>query len=359
MTKSTDGTTHIGWTNYVFNPWQNVSAGWENGAHKLIDWTQWRKFITFNSRAEKEGVRHRVLVSTRVDVFEDSDRPIVNNHHQVGYMFEGCLIKWISKNATVYDAKATLTFLRKELFKLIDETPWLDWMLLTNRPENIPKMWPHIGFPSSGVIPGSLGRRVQLSNTMLGVRVSNQNQAAERVPKLLQCLGFSAGLFVVADPMTGPIDLTAVDNHDGTCPNLFDGNPLYVGDIGGEYAWSPRGFIRFVAARGQACKNTNANTRSPLHPSWVRFLRDQCHAAKIPFHFDGWGDWYPIHGTGLPLADDEESDHPWAWIDAEGNASDKPSRGALLMINVGSETSGKTLDGREWTELPPGGTHVR
>ncbi|HYO72585.1 MAG TPA: DUF5131 family protein, partial [Archangium sp.] len=27
----------------------------------------------------------------------------------------------------------------------------------------------------------------------------------------------------------------------------------------------------------------------PMHPEWVRGLRDQCHAAGVPFFFKQWG----------------------------------------------------------------------
>src|SRR5690606_7930982 len=31
----------------------------------------------------------------------------------------------------------------------------------------------------------------------------------------------------------------------------------------------------------------------PMHPSWVRELRDQCAAAGVPFLFKQWGEWLP------------------------------------------------------------------
>ena len=30
------------------------------------------------------------------------------------------------------------------------------------------------------------------------------------------------------------------------------------------------------------------------HPDWARSLRDQCEAAKVPFHFKQWGEWANI-----------------------------------------------------------------
>ena len=31
----------------------------------------------------------------------------------------------------------------------------------------------------------------------------------------------------------------------------------------------------------------------PMHPDWVRSIRDQCDIAGVPFWFDGWGEWLP------------------------------------------------------------------
>jgi len=31
----------------------------------------------------------------------------------------------------------------------------------------------------------------------------------------------------------------------------------------------------------------------PLHPDWVRSVRDQCAAAEVPFFFKGWGKHIP------------------------------------------------------------------
>ena len=29
----------------------------------------------------------------------------------------------------------------------------------------------------------------------------------------------------------------------------------------------------------------------PMHPDWVRDIRDRCQAARIPFFFKQWGTW--------------------------------------------------------------------
>jgi len=36
----------------------------------------------------------------------------------------------------------------------------------------------------------------------------------------------------------------------------------------------------------------------PLHPDWVRSVRDQCQSSGVPFFFKNWGAWIPIEERG-------------------------------------------------------------
>lgn len=125
-------TTAISWTDSTFNPWigcQRVSPGCVNCYAEALDhrWRpgrerwgptaertrtsdeNWRKPLAWNGIAEKHGKRRRVFCSSLADVFEDRAE----------------LVPW-----------------RAQLFELILQTPWLDWQLLTKRPENIRSLWP-------------------------------------------------------------------------------------------------------------------------------------------------------------------------------------------------------------------------
>jgi protein gp37 len=64
----------------------------------------------------------------------------------------------------------------------------------------------------------------------------------------------------------------------------------------------------------------------PMHPDWVRSLRDQCLAAQVPFFFKQWGEW-------ICDAIDPDDRHP-------------------LFRKVGKKAAGRLLDGREWNEWP-------
>jgi len=151
---------------------------------------------------------------------------------------------------------------RRRLFNLIDKTPYLDWLLLTKRPENIQQMWP----------VEISGKKLHRENVWLGTSIENQEWAQKRIPVLIDCRQLSPVLFLSCEPMVGPVDLHKY---------------LFVGPEGGwEYEGSRRNFLNWVIAGGESGPNARA-----CDPAWFRSLRDQCRDADVPFHFKQWGEF--------------------------------------------------------------------
>ena len=76
----------------------------------------------------------------------------------------------------------------------------------------------------------------------------------------------------------------------------------------------------------------------PMHPDWVRGLRDQCKEATVPFFFKSWGEWAPdcLCGTKKP--------HP---------ETPRPTPGHMgCMFKCGKANSGRSIDKRTWDEVP-------
>lgn len=86
---------------------------------------------------------------------------------------------------------------------------------------------------------------------------------------------------------------------------------------------------------------------SPLHPDWVRSLRDQAEEAGVPFWFEGWGEWYPACQWRLT---------PVKLATANPNLASEwlrdPHTGSPSYYRVGPSRSGRLLDGREWSQVP-------
>ena len=78
----------------------------------------------------------------------------------------------------------------------------------------------------------------------------------------------------------------------------------------------------------------------PMHPNWVRSVRDQCQAAGVPFFFKQWGEWSPVHhGNYSVIHLNESGGHGTGF-------------NTTPMWRVGTKRSGHLLDGREWREFP-------
>jgi protein gp37 len=90
----------------------------------------------------------------------------------------------------------------------------------------------------------------------------------------------------------------------------------------------------------------------PMHPAWVRNVRDQCQSAAVPFFFKQWGAWAPdILRAGGDLGGDVRRGHS-AIVHAPGNPEGYFRKGDVWMSRVGKKTAGALLDGREYREFP-------
>lgn len=155
-------TTGISWTHSTFNPWigcSKVHTGCANCyaerdfaiRRKRVNWgpngtrsrtsdSNWREPLRWNKEAAAAGERRRVFCSSLADIFEDWDQPIVD--HKGEKLFRDDVGRYAAVFEKVASARpATMNDLRHDLFGLIDQTPNLDWLLLTKRPENIDRMW--------------------------------------------------------------------------------------------------------------------------------------------------------------------------------------------------------------------------
>ena len=291
----------ISWTDHTWSPWlgcTKVSPGCDNCYAEawakrsgLVEWggsrrrtspSAWSKPLRWNKAAAEAGVRRGIFPSL-CDPFDN----------QVPE-------EW-----------------RVDTFTLIDATPWLDWLLLTKRPQNIPKIMPPFSVPvwDEGARDFVDAPAVR-PNVWLGTSAENQEEADRRIPHLLAVP--AAVHFVSVEPMLGPVDLTRidVDGHSemnalrpsswrevwsGDWSPEVTGLPLeqcisdYVAE-GGVYPPTddrPRG-IDWVICGGESGPGAR-----PMDPVWARSLRGQCQETGVPFFFKQWGG--PRPGGPAPL----------------------------------------------------------
>jgi protein gp37 len=113
-----------------------------------------------------------------------------------------------------FDEDVPLGWLARYL-RLINETPHLDWLVLTKRPGNIGSRLHAISCGGAPSIPHFDKGTCDMAsnsrdegfprNAWLGVSVENQEWLDRRAPKLLQTLAFGPR-WVSLEPLLGPID---------------------------------------------------------------------------------------------------------------------------------------------------------
>lgn len=168
--------------------------------------------------------------------------------------------------------------------------------------------------------------RWPLPNVWLGVSVEDQQRADERIPILLDTP--AAVRWISAEPLLGPVRM----------PGMYP-----VGEDG--IIDTPA--LDWVVAGGESGPGAR-----PMHPDWVRSLRDQCAAAGVPFLFKQWGAW-------KAEVDRERDDPDWRlaydgplygdrvhtrWLNLAGGRGFHGER-FHVMRNVGKKAAARALDG--------------
>lgn len=167
-----------------------------------------------------------------------------------------------------------------------------------------------------------------------GLTVCNQQEADEKIPEFLKVPGKK---WLSVEPMLGPVNLMELPR-----PFEFHQSP---------YGWPEwlRRHLHLVILGGESGPGAR-----PMHPDWVRSVRDQCQAAGVPFYLKQNGEW---------AHDDEAAAYSkskciWVAKDGRFECADKneteiwDDNDSCLMVRVGSKRAGRLLDGREWNELP-------
>jgi protein gp37 len=250
----------IAWTTHTYNPWwgcQRVSPGCEHcyaetfskrlgkalwgptAERQMAADGYWKQPLAWDRKARDANARHRVFCASMADVFED--RP-------------------------------ELAAPRARLFRLIEATPHLDWLLLTKRPQNMVKLAQEAGW--SGAWP---------DNVWAGTTVEDQRRANERIPHLLRVP--ARVRFLSCEPLLEQIDLSP-----SGCPGLV-------------------GRIDWVIVGGESGPGAR-----PFDLDWARSLRARCKAANVAYFFKQLGS-NPVLSPG-PLtwpASHPKGDDPDEW----------------------------------------------
>lgn len=296
--------TAIEWCDKTFNPWTGCTKvspacdhcyaeGWAKrsghvewgpqGSRRRTSPAYWNGPEKWNTEARDKGIRYRVFCASLADVFD--------NHGSITSGWRG------------------------DLWHLIARTPHLDWLLLTKRPQNIAKMLPDgYGAPAWGN---------GWDNVWLGTTVENQTEADRRIPHLLRVP--AKVRFLSCEPLLGPVDLTAIERTGGEIG--------FMRPLDGRF-----NRLHWIIAGGESGPGAR-----PMHPDWVRDLRDQCAEAGVPFLFKQWGEWLPIdHAPKVTSGRHAVVGRCGSWLEDHDIASPPET---VFTVRVGKKRAGRLLDG--------------
>ncbi len=266
--------------------WANCWGAPESTERKRTSDANWRKPLAWNRQAEAMGVRRKVLCASLADVFEDAPQ----------------VAGW-----------------RRDLWALIEDTPWLDWLLLTKRPENIldfaPRFWTR---------PGELGYTSWPGNAWLGVTTEDQQCFDERWQIVKKFMGKAPVLFFSFEPLLGEI--------------ILPGDFLLAAKMSATKFWSITG--------GESGPNAR-----PSSTNWFRLLCHQSLVSGISFHHKQNGEWLGIDQVDHLLRPGQTWENAGLPVPREHTLDD-----GTIVVRVGREQAGRRLDGREWDESPDIGT---
>lgn len=229
-----------------------------NGARVMGGPAYWRQALKWNRDAEAAGERRRVFCASLADVFEDWHGPVDNTDGEQLRRCE-CGFMGVCDNIDGFTEQGnedgreimrcpfcgversdmpwlTLDDVRANVFQMIDQTPWLDWLLLTKRPQNILKMWPTYSEKYGRTNPECDGRHADYRpNVWLITSVSDQPSYDFAAPHLWRCrdlapvLGFSAEPLLEGFKIAHEYDGEKTRNWFG-CWNWF----IVGGESGGQ-----------------------------------------------------------------------------------------------------------------------------
>lgn len=316
----------IEWTDHTFNPWwgcTKVSQGCKHcyaetlakrtgrdvwgpqAQRRRTSAANWREPFKWNKAARADGTIARVFCASMADIFEDNEQ----------------VIPW-----------------RKELWEVVAQTPSLTWQLLTKRPENIGRM-----------VPLHWSRGEWPSNVWIGTSIEDQATADERIYHLLKAP--ARVRFLSIEPLLGPVDLTCVRAGDYVLDVLDGRYGTGVAATPFCFGMSSLRAINWVIVGGESGPHAR-----PMHPAWVRSLRDQCQAARTAFFFKQWGEW-ALKGAapGANASDFSVLAPDGTWYHQHTGWNGRPidpDTGEAYMLKVGKKAAGRLLDGAEWNQLP-------
>lgn len=203
-----------------------------------------------------------------------------------------------------------------KVIKVIYKTKQHQFLILTKRSDRMAEYFKQL-YHSHLAIP----------NLWLGVSVEHPDYLW-RIDELLKIK--ATVRFVSFEPMLGKVKLSP--KH--LCrPNICAEPPCIIAETPCPYP-----MLNWVIVGGES-----GHKARPMHPDWVRSIRDQCKDAGVPFFFKQWGEYLDID-TLIKYHKFNPYDDKRNRIMVKGSS--------LRFIRVGKKKAGNLLDRVKHEEFP-------
>jgi protein gp37 len=283
----------------------------------------WRKPLAWDRAAGKAGTRPFVFCASLADVFDNA-----------------VPAEW-----------------RRDLFKLVNATPHLTWLLLTKRPGNIVSLYRYaMGLAEPDRADPREFDAEWPRNAAIGCTVVTQEEADRDIPKLLAAKAAlrPAFAFLSMEPLLGPVDLRRIkapkvtpdDDVDGWFFDALTAGDDYFYESSGGYTEGgdgpDRAALDWVITGGET--DQGAHKARPSRPDWFRAIRDQCAAAGVPYHHKQNGEWLgegQFDAQGFQWAPGQDGKVHW-WRPEPQVGS--PLEDGCCSIRIGKAKAGRLLD---------------
>ena len=203
-----------------------------------------------------------------------------------------------------------------QVFDRMWKYSWHTYYLLTKRPERLLQLLQQN--PPEGLRDFN---STNFPHVVFGISAEDQRAAQERMPLLVQVPLAPAQRFVSAEPLIGPLDLSA-----------------WIDQIG------------WVIAGGESGKHAR-----PMHPDWPRQLRDQCADAGIAYHFKQWGEWStaePAERETITVTENGTTLYRLGKQAAKAKYPETRTQQGATFHRIGRKKAGRVLDGEYWNARP-------
>lgn len=172
-----------------------------------------------------------------------------------------------------------------------------------------------------------------LPNVWLGTSVENDSHL-DRVDHLLQCPATIR--YLSCEPLVGPLDISEYLKYHET--------------VAGTNTVTNWRSIGWVIAGGESGKDAQ-----PVHPDWIRSLRDQCVEAGVPFFFKQWGAHAMYDAFPIPLDHLVKTKYYWkdgAFTKVKYGDPASVLNNFPIACKTGKKEAGNKLDGQQWEQWP-------